>query len=84
VLGKLTSLNVSDRKLPDLGCAQTSLAHVHTLILRQDLGSVPAFYLLVTRDYAESVWESLLHAGAEFGIAPFGVETLARLRAQAT
>ena len=67
VLRKLTSLNVSDRKLPDLACAQTSLAHVHTLVLRQDLDSVPAFHLLVTRDYAASVWESLLHAGVEFG-----------------
>ena len=66
VLRKLTSLNVS--KLPDLACAQASLAHVHALVLRQDLGSVPAFHLLTTRDYAESVWESLLHAGAEFGI----------------
>jgi heterotetrameric sarcosine oxidase gamma subunit len=68
LLRKLTSLNVSDRKLPNLACAQTSLAHVHTLVLRQDLESVPAFHLLVTRDYAESVWESLLHAGAEFSI----------------
>lgn len=84
VLGKLTSLNVSHRKLSDLGCAQASLAHVHSLLLRQDLHSVPAFHLLVTRDYAESVWESLLHAGSEFGIAPFGVETLAQLRALAT
>jgi heterotetrameric sarcosine oxidase gamma subunit len=68
VLRKLTSLNVSDRKLPNLACAQASLAHVHALVLRQDLDRVPAFQLLITRDYAESVWESVLHAGAEFGI----------------
>jgi heterotetrameric sarcosine oxidase gamma subunit len=81
VLRKLTALDVSDRKLPDLACAQTSLAHVHTLVLRQDLRSIPAFQLLVTRDYAESVWESVLHAGREFNIAPFGADALARLHA---
>jgi heterotetrameric sarcosine oxidase gamma subunit len=68
VLRKLTSLNVSDRRLPNLACAQTSLAHVHALVLRKDLPSIPAFHLLITRDYSESIWKSLLHAGAEFGM----------------
>ena len=79
VLRKLTSLNVSESALPDLACGQASLAHVRSIILRQDLGSVPAFHLLVSRDYGESVWDSLLHAGHEFHLAPFGAKALGTL-----
>jgi heterotetrameric sarcosine oxidase gamma subunit len=74
VLCKLTSLNLADKALPNLGCAQTSLAHTHAIVLRDDLGSLPAFHLLVSREYAQSVWEALLHAGLEFRLAPFGLE----------
>jgi glycine cleavage system aminomethyltransferase T len=69
VLGKLTSLNgPADRQ-----CSETSLAHVHAIILREDFPKMPAFLLLVGREYAESVWDSVLHAGHEFRILPFGV-----------
>jgi heterotetrameric sarcosine oxidase gamma subunit len=83
VLRKLTSLNVSGQRLPDLACTQTSLAHAHAIVLREDARDLPAFHLLVGRDYAQSVWESVLHAGHEFAIAAFGTEALAALRAGA-
>ena len=69
VLGKLTSFH----DLPDRQCGETSLAHVHALILRQDFPKMPAFLLLVSREYGESVWDSVIHAGHEFRIGPFGV-----------
>jgi glycine cleavage system aminomethyltransferase T len=74
ILAKLSSLNVSEYT-----CAQTTLAHVHATILRQDLRQLPAFHLLVARDYGESVWEAVLHAGHEFHLVPFGLETLGAL-----
>jgi len=74
VLSKVTSLNISESALPNSGCGQTDLAHAHTIILRDDLGTLPAFHLLVSREYAESVWEALLHAGLEFHLAPIGLE----------
>jgi heterotetrameric sarcosine oxidase gamma subunit len=80
ILRKLTSLNVSEAALPDLGSGQTTLAHVRgTILLRQDLGKVPAFHILVGRDYGEDVWDSLLHAGHEFDLAPFGLEAFEAL-----
>ncbi len=79
VLRKLTSLNVSGSALPDLACGQASVAHVRAIILRQDLGNESAFHLLVSREYAESVWDSLLHAGHEFHVAPFGLKALQTL-----
>lgn len=72
ILRKLTSLNVS--ALSNLACGQASLAHAHAIVLREDLGALPAFHLLVSRYYGESVWEAILHAGQEFGLEPFGLE----------
>lgn len=81
ILSKLTSLNVSDPAFPNGASGQSSLAHVRAMLLRQDLPAVPAFLLLVTRDYGEFVWEAVLHAGHEFHLKPFGLEALAMLEA---
>jgi glycine cleavage system aminomethyltransferase T len=69
VLGKLTSLS----GLTDRECGQATLAHVHAVILRQDFPKMQAFLLLVGREYGESVWDSVIHAGHEFQLVPFGV-----------
>ena len=74
VLAKLTSLNLSERSLPDLSCGQASLAHVRAIILRKDLDGLPAYHLLVSREYGESIEDSVLHAGHEFHISPFGLQ----------
>jgi glycine cleavage system aminomethyltransferase T len=76
VLRKLTSLNVSDTALSNFGCAQASLAHAPGIFLREDIGAIPAFHLLITRDYAVSAWKAILHAGHEFGLCPSGLEAL--------
>lgn len=81
ILSKLTSLNLSDGSLPDLACGQSRLAHVRTIVLRKDISGMPAYHLLVSREYGESVWESVLHAGQEFNLAPFGLQAEQRLRA---
>jgi glycine cleavage system aminomethyltransferase T len=71
LLSKLTSLNL------DLTKAYGTVAHVRSLVTRHELG----FLLMVPRDYAESVWEAILHAGEEFHITPFGLEAHRRLEA---
>lgn len=76
VLGKLTSLNVSEVAFPNLSAAQASVAHAHAIVLREDIRSIPAFHLLVNRDYGEAVWESIVHAGHEFHLCPFGLAAL--------
>jgi glycine cleavage system aminomethyltransferase T len=73
VLGKLTSLNLSETSLRNLDCGQSSLTHVHAIILRHDLDEIPAYELLVSREYGESVWDSVLHAGDEFHLSAFGL-----------
>lgn len=73
VLRKLTSVNVSETALPNAGIAQGSVAHVNAIVLREDL-SVPAYHLLVAREYGEYFWDAVMHAGHEFGIVPFGLQ----------
>lgn len=68
VLSKLTSLNFAD-----VSCAQTSVAKVHAIVTRWDVGELRGYQILVTRDYAEFVWDAVMEAGAEFGIVPFGM-----------
>jgi glycine cleavage system aminomethyltransferase T len=80
-LSKLTSLNTSETSLPNLSCASASVAHAHAIVLREDNGAIPAYHLLFTRDYAVSVWESILHAGHEFSLLAFGIEALESLLA---
>jgi sarcosine oxidase subunit alpha len=72
MLGKLCALPLSPRDFPNQRVAQSSLAMVHTIIVRNDLGNLAAFELYVERPYAEYVWTSLMDAGQEFGIIPFG------------
>jgi glycine cleavage system aminomethyltransferase T len=78
-LGKLTSLNVSESRLSDRACAQTSVAHVHAIVLREDIKAIPGFHVLVSREYAEAVWEAVLNAGSEFRLQSFGFEAFTRL-----
>jgi glycine cleavage system aminomethyltransferase T len=80
VIGKLTSLKVSDDALANHAAGQASLAHTHAIILREDIGELPAFHILISREYGESVWESIAHAGHEFHLTPFGIRALELLR----
>jgi heterotetrameric sarcosine oxidase gamma subunit len=80
LLRKMSSLDVSGEALPNLSCAQTTVAHAHAILLREDLGQIAAFHLLAQRDYVESIWESLMHAGEEFPLRPFGLKALESLR----
>ena len=74
VLNKLTELDVSGLVMSNPSCAQTGLAHVHSIVLREDLGGLLAFRLFITRDYGEYIWDAVMHAGQEVGIMPFGLE----------
>ncbi len=46
---------------------------MHGRFLRQDFPQIPAFILMVGREYGESVWDAVLHAGEEFHMTPFGL-----------
>ena len=70
LLKKLGPARIDSMK--DGRCLQSPLAQVVGLLIRRDVRGVPAWLLLVSRDYGEYVWECVLSAGHEFGIRPFG------------
>ena len=53
--------------------SQTATARVWSLVIRNEVRQGSAWMLLVSRDYGEYVWESVLAAGSEFGIQPLGM-----------
>jgi sarcosine oxidase subunit gamma len=59
--------------------AQTSLAKMSAIVVRADLGDVPAFHVLADSASAEYLWGCLLDAMAEFGGASVGWAAMRQL-----
>ena len=72
VLRKLVDLDVSGDAFQNLTCVQTGIHHTYSILIRRDIQSLRAYLILVNREYGEWLWESVVHAGAECGIQPFG------------
>ena len=69
LLSKLTTLDLST--LSEWTCAQAGLAGVYARLI--NIGK--ACHIFVPYEYGEYVWESMVEAGNEFDLAPFGFET---------
>ncbi|MBI2951377.1 hypothetical protein HYY27_04740 [bacterium] len=76
LLYKLTGFNLSN--FPDMACAQTGVAGVYARLLH----SRSAYHLHVPREFGEYIYETLMEAGEEFGVTPFGSEAWSRLNAE--
>ncbi len=79
LLARLTDLNVSPSRFPDLSCAQGQVAEIYAIIVRCDLGGLLSYDAYFGRDFGEYMWEAILEAGRELGIAPVGVEALKQI-----
>ena len=80
VLRKLADLDVTDAYLPPLGCLQTGIHHVQATVMREDVAGLPAYLLVTGREYSQWLWESVMEAGHEFGIVPFGLAAYSQLK----
>ena len=56
--------------------AQTSVARLNAMIIRDDLGDVPAFHLLGDSAAASCGWMCLLDATTEFAGTPVGLDAI--------
>jgi sarcosine oxidase subunit alpha len=79
LLTKLTAFDLSIRHFPEEACAETCLAGVQALLIRPPR-IVPEIAVYVAWDVGEYVWESMLQAGRESGVAPIGWEAMNSLR----
>jgi sarcosine oxidase subunit gamma len=77
-LAKLCGVDLRLNRFADLTIAQTSVARSNCVVIRGDLGELPAFHLLGDSAAAGYMWDCLLDAMAEFGGRPVGLAALQR------
>ncbi len=80
VLAKVTSAEVSSANFPYLAAGEFEIAGAPAIVLRLGFVGELGFEIHVPTQYGLHVWKSLLAAGEEYGIKPFGVEAQRRLR----
>ena len=80
LLAALTELDVRPDAFSDASCAQSSFAEIHGTLVRLDAADLPAYTLFFGREYGDYTWESIMEAGERYGLVPFGIEALGRLR----
>jgi sarcosine oxidase subunit alpha len=84
VVAKLApELDVSNEAFPFMAFRETTLANgTPARICRISFSGELAFEINVEAFYGLSTWEAVAEAGAEFGITPYGTETMHVLRAE--
>ena len=78
-LSKLCGLDFHPSAFPNETAKQSSLAKTTQLIIRRDLGELPAFSIIGTQSLGPYVWDTMMEAGREFGVVPIGTAALAAL-----
>ena len=76
VLEEVYPEDVSDRALPDLQVSFGPLANTPVILGRCDIGGTLGFTILVERELAEYIWDTLLTIGARHELAPAGIVAL--------
>ena len=80
VLKKLTDRNLSNKAFPYMRIRSAKIAGVSCRLLRIGFTGELSYEVHCPSGYALHVWEALMDAGREFGIAPFGLEAQRILR----
>ncbi len=79
-LSKLTEIDLSPKAFRYMRFAQGEVAGVPGMLLRIGFVGEPGWEVHVPAEYGEYLWEAVMDAGSEFGIAPFGLEAQRVLR----
>src|SRR5437763_5737865 len=82
ILAQLTDLDCSAEAFRYLDAKQASVADVPCLILRIGFVGEVGYEIHFAAAYGEHVWDSLMQAGRDMGIRPFGLEPQRILRLQ--
>jgi sarcosine oxidase subunit alpha len=80
-LQKIVANDISDAAFPYLAARPvTVLGNIKARLFRISFSGELAYELSVPADYGDAIVRSIMHAGAEFGIAPYGTEALSVMR----
>ncbi len=75
-LQKLCGVDLRADRFPNLSVAQTSVARLNAILIRQDLSATPGFHLLADSASALYLWDVLMDAMSEFHGAAAGIRAL--------
>lgn len=76
MFAKLCAIDLRPQSFPNGQIAQTSLAKMNGIAVRDDLGEVPAYHVLADSASAAYLWACLIDAMAEFDGGPVGLSAL--------
>lgn len=79
MFAKLCAVDLRPASFAADAVAQTNVARLNAIVIRGDLGPVPAFDLLADIASAVYLWEALIDAMAEYDGAPVGLAALRSL-----
>ncbi len=79
-LSKLTDIDLSTKAFRYMRFAQGEIAGIPGMLLRIGFVGEPGWEVHVPAEYGEYLWDAVMDAGEEFGIAPFGLEAQRVLR----
>ena len=79
-LAKLTERDLSNKGFGYMRCRKAEVAGVPSLMLRIGFVGETGWEIHFPAEYGEHVWDSIMEAGKDFDIRPFGVETQRVLR----
>jgi sarcosine oxidase subunit gamma len=75
-LAKLCGVDLRPHRFAAGAVAQTSIARVNGILIRDDCGAALAYHVLADSASAPYLWDCLIDAMAEFGGGPVGVDEL--------
>ena len=79
MFAKLCGVDLRPGKFPVGHIAQTSIARLSGIVIRDDKGGLPAYHLLADSASAEYLWDCLRDAMSEFDGKPIGLRALRAL-----
>jgi sarcosine oxidase subunit alpha len=80
VLAKLTDCDLRSKAFPYMSCRQTAVAGVEALLMRIGFVGETGWEIHFPAESGAQLWRTLLAAGIQFDIRPFGVEAQRLLR----
>jgi sarcosine oxidase subunit gamma len=79
MFAKVCGVDLRPSKFEPGAIAQTSVAKLTAIVIRADLGDIPAYHLLTDSASAKFMWSSLIDAMSEFAGQPVGLAALRKL-----
>lgn len=84
MFAKICGVDLRHERFTNHAIAQTGMARINVIVIRDDIGETPAYHLLTDSASAAYIWGALLDAMDEFGGKPVGMDALQKLIASSS